>query len=83
MKDGKDSEDRFNRTREKWRGKRHLRKWFLYRIVTGDERRILFEDLKQKKYGSAQAYHLDRKTESLCQENDALCLMGVEGVEPL
>lgn len=37
----------------------------------------------KKKYGSAQAYHLHRKTESLCQENDALCLMGVEGVDPL
>jgi len=63
---------------------RYRRKSFLHRIVTGDEKWIFFENPKCKSHGLAQVQkirrtiHIDRKTESLWQEDDALCLVRPE-----
>jgi len=56
---------------------RYRRKSFLYRII-GDEKWIFFLDSQAQKI-MGRPIHIDRKTESLWQEDDALCLVGPEG----
>jgi len=65
--------------------KRYRRKLFLHRIVTGDEKWIFFENPKRKKImsRSRRIIHIDRKTKSLWQEDDALCLVGLKGCDLL
>ena len=54
---------------------------YLQRIVTGDEKWIVFGNPKRKKIMGRprRTIHIDRKTESLWQKDDALLLMGSEG----
>ena len=61
---------------------RYRKKSFLHRIVTEDEKWIFFENLKRKKswVDPGAPSTSNRKTESLWQEDDALCLVGPEGV---
>ena len=64
---------------------RYRRKSFLHRIVTGNEKWIFLRIPSVKNHGRTQVQkirrtiHIDRKTESLWQEDDALCLVGLEG----
>jgi len=59
---------------------RYRRKSFLHRIVTGDEKWIFFENPKRKKsWVDKCTIHIDRKTELLWQEDDALYLVRPEG----
>jgi len=64
---------------------RYKRKSFLHRTVTGDEKWIFFENPKRKKswIEPRRTIHIDRKTESLWQEDDVLCLVGSEGCDLL
>jgi len=57
---------------------RYRKKSFLHRIVTGDEKWIFFENSQKIMGRPRRTIHIDRKTESLWQENDALCLVGLE-----
>ena len=59
---------------------RYRRKSFLHRIVTGDKSGFFLESQAQKIMSRPRrTIHIDRKTESLWQEDDALCLVGPEG----
>ncbi|KAL6265763.1 hypothetical protein P5V15_002574 [Pogonomyrmex californicus] len=59
---------------------RHERKSFLYRIVTGDEKWIYFENPKRKKIVAFtwRSRSINIKAKLLRQEDHALCLMGPE-----
>jgi len=57
----------------------YRRKSFLHRIVTGDEKWIFFWESQAQKIMGRPRRIIDRKTESLWQEDDALCLVGPEG----
>ncbi|KAL6256735.1 hypothetical protein P5V15_011667 [Pogonomyrmex californicus] len=59
---------------------RHERKSFLYRIVTGDEKWIYFENPKRKKswLSPGEAGPSTPKAKSLRQEDHALCLVEPE-----
>ena len=59
---------------------RYKRKSFLHRKLQGNEKPIYFETPKRKKImGRLMCTHIDRQTESLWQNGDALCLVGLEG----
>ncbi|GFX47393.1 mariner Mos1 transposase [Trichonephila clavipes] len=59
---------------------RHERNSFLYRIVTGDEKWIYYENPKWKKYRRSRSFNA--KAKSLRQEDHALCLVGPERNAP-